>query len=82
MSWTLPVASLDSLAWTRRDSGFYVLDQVAREAKSTAGLDALTASSYVVLDKLAVLMWLGPSLGDVLTTAPVPRSDRVVTLEW
>jgi len=32
----------------RRDSGFYVLDQFMREAKATAGLETLTASSYVV----------------------------------
>jgi penicillin-binding protein 1A len=32
----------------RRDSGFYVLDQFVREAKATAGIDALTASSHLV----------------------------------
>jgi penicillin-binding protein 1A len=32
----------------RRDIGFHFIDQVAREAKSLAGLDALTASSYTV----------------------------------
>ncbi|MFL4998929.1 MAG: penicillin-binding protein 1A [Xanthobacteraceae bacterium] len=32
----------------RRDTGFYVLDQFAREAKASAGIDALTASSYLV----------------------------------
>src|SRR5262249_35277634 len=32
----------------RRDSGLYMLDQLAREAKATAGVDGLTASSYVV----------------------------------
>ena len=33
---------------TRRDTGFYMLDQFVREAKATAGIEALTASSYVV----------------------------------
>src|SRR5215218_8797079 len=32
----------------RRDTGFYVLDQFVREAKASAGIDALTASSYLV----------------------------------
>jgi penicillin-binding protein 1A len=32
----------------RRDIGFHFIDQVAREAKSVAGLDALTARSYTV----------------------------------
>src|SRR6266436_601393 len=31
-----------------RDIGFHFVDQVAREAKSVAGLDAITASSYTV----------------------------------
>jgi penicillin-binding protein 1A len=32
----------------RRDIGFHFIDQVAREARSVAGVDALTASSYTV----------------------------------
>jgi 1A family penicillin-binding protein len=31
-----------------RDIGFYFMDQVAREAKSLAGIEAITASSYTV----------------------------------
>ena len=32
----------------RRDIGFHFVDQVAREAKSIAGIEAITASSYTV----------------------------------
>ena len=32
----------------RRDIGFHFVDQVAREAKSLAGIDAITANSYTV----------------------------------
>src|SRR6201997_552489 len=32
----------------RREIGFHFVDQVAREAKSVAGLDAITANSYTV----------------------------------
>jgi membrane carboxypeptidase/penicillin-binding protein len=32
----------------RRDIGFHFVDQVAREAKSVAGIDAITAHSYTV----------------------------------
>jgi penicillin-binding protein 1A len=32
----------------RRDIGFHFVDQVAREAKSAAGIDAITANSYIV----------------------------------
>jgi penicillin-binding protein 1A len=32
----------------RRDIGFHFVDQVAREAKSVAGINAITASSYTV----------------------------------
>jgi penicillin-binding protein 1A len=32
----------------RRDLGFHFVDQVAREAKSLAGIDAITANSYTV----------------------------------
>ena len=33
----------------RRDIGFHFVDQVAREAKSVAGLETITANSYTVL---------------------------------
>src|SRR5207248_5707034 len=32
----------------RRDIGFHFIDQVAREAKALAGIDAITANSYTV----------------------------------
>src|SRR5262249_27414077 len=32
----------------RRDTGFHFVDQVAREAKSIAGIEAITANSYTV----------------------------------
>src|SRR5260370_13792464 len=32
----------------RRDIGFHFVDQVAREAKSFAGIEAITANSYTV----------------------------------
>src|SRR5262245_21776453 len=32
----------------RRDIGYHFVDQVAREAKATAGIDAITANSYTV----------------------------------
>src|SRR5262245_39637943 len=32
----------------RRDTGFYALDHLVREAKAAAGIEALTASSYLV----------------------------------
>jgi membrane carboxypeptidase/penicillin-binding protein len=32
----------------RRDTGFHFIDQVAREARSVAGIEAITASSYTV----------------------------------
>jgi penicillin-binding protein 1A len=40
-----PLAAYDR---SRRDTGFYLLDQFVREAKASAGIEALTASSYVV----------------------------------
>src|SRR4051794_16160711 len=39
------LASYDRL---RRDTGFYMLDQLPREAKASAGLDTLTSTSQVV----------------------------------
>ncbi|WP_375408733.1 penicillin-binding protein 1A [uncultured Methylobacterium sp.] len=33
---------------TRRDSGFYVVDHLAREARTFAGLESLTAASYTL----------------------------------
>jgi penicillin-binding protein 1A len=32
----------------RRDIGFHFVDQVAREAKAVAGIEAITANSYTV----------------------------------
>src|SRR5262249_5674850 len=32
----------------RRDRGFYFIDEVAREAKSIAGINAITAGSYTI----------------------------------
>ncbi len=38
----------------RRDIGFHFVDQVAREAKSVAGIDAITANSYTVRSTINV----------------------------
>ncbi|HEY6670128.1 MAG TPA: transglycosylase domain-containing protein, partial [Methyloceanibacter sp.] len=38
----------------RRDIGFHFVDQVAREAKSLAGIDAITANSYTVRSTINV----------------------------
>jgi penicillin-binding protein 1A len=38
----------------RRDVGFHFVDQVAREAKSLAGIDAITANSYTVRSTINV----------------------------
>jgi penicillin-binding protein 1A len=38
----------------RRDIGFHFVDQVAREAKSVAGVDAITANSYEVRSTINV----------------------------
>jgi len=38
----------------RRDLGFHFVDQVAREAKSVAGIDAITANSYTVRSTINV----------------------------
>jgi penicillin-binding protein 1A len=42
--------SLQMVAYdpTRRDTGFYVADQVVREARAVAGIDALAAEAYTV----------------------------------
>ena len=46
----LPRAAERSCAYERprRDIGFHFVDQVAREAKSVAGIEAITANSYTV----------------------------------
>jgi membrane carboxypeptidase/penicillin-binding protein len=36
----------------RRDTGYYFIDQVAREAKAVAGIDTMTAESYTVRSTL------------------------------
>jgi penicillin-binding protein 1A len=43
-----PLPVMTSSERPRRDIGFYFVDQVAREAKSVAGIDAITAGSYTV----------------------------------
>jgi penicillin-binding protein 1A len=43
-----PLPAMTKLERPRRDVGFHFVDQVAREAKSVAGIDAITASSYTV----------------------------------
>ncbi|MEA2948287.1 MAG: penicillin-binding protein [Alphaproteobacteria bacterium] len=43
-----PLPTLVAYERPRRDIGFHFVDQVAREAKSVAGIDAITASSYTV----------------------------------
>src|SRR5258705_7559189 len=43
-----PLPALVAYERPRRDIGFHFVDQVAREAKSVAGLDAITANSYTV----------------------------------
>lgn len=39
---------LKPIETARRDSGFYVVDHLTREARTLAGLDALTAASFTV----------------------------------
>ncbi len=43
-----PLPVMTSSERPRRDIGFHFVDQVAREAKSVAGIDAITAGSYTV----------------------------------
>jgi penicillin-binding protein 1A len=46
-----PGGALPALATnerTRRDTGYYLLDQFAREAKAVGGIESLTASSYLL----------------------------------
>ena len=43
-----PLPALTKFDRPRRDIGFHFVDQVAREARSVAGIDAITASSYTV----------------------------------
>jgi len=38
----------------RRDIGFHFVDQVAREAKAVAGIDAITANSYTVRSTISL----------------------------
>lgn len=39
---------LKSVEITRRDSGFYLVDYLSREARTVAGLDSLTSASFTV----------------------------------
>src|SRR5262249_23304251 len=43
-----PLPALGAYERPRRDIGFHFVDQVAREAKSIAGIEAITANSYAV----------------------------------
>src|SRR5262245_54272527 len=43
-----PLPAMVAYERPRRDIGFHFVDQVAREAKSIAGIDAITANSYTV----------------------------------
>src|SRR5262252_3228867 len=43
-----PLPALVPYERPRRDTGFHFVDQVAREAKSIAGIEAITANSYTV----------------------------------
>ena len=43
-----PLPTMATFDRPRRDIGFYFVDQVAREAKSVAGIEAITANSYTV----------------------------------
>jgi penicillin-binding protein 1A len=43
-----PLPALVAYERPRRDIGFHFVDQVAREAKSIAGIDAITANSYTM----------------------------------
>jgi penicillin-binding protein 1A len=43
-----PLPTLVAHERPRRDTGFYFMDQVGREAKAIAGIDAITANSYTV----------------------------------
>src|SRR5262245_15229431 len=43
-----PLPTMVAYERPRRDIGFHFVDQIAREAKSIAGIDAITANSYTV----------------------------------
>jgi penicillin-binding protein 1A len=43
-----PLRSLVAYVSPRRDTGYYYVDQLAREAKSVAGIDTLTSDSFTV----------------------------------
>ncbi|HEY2184343.1 MAG TPA: penicillin-binding transpeptidase domain-containing protein, partial [Xanthobacteraceae bacterium] len=43
-----PLPTMVAYERPRRDIGFHFVDQVAREAKSVAGIEAMTANSYTV----------------------------------
>jgi penicillin-binding protein 1A len=43
-----PLPALVAYERPRRDTGFHFVDQVAREVKSIAGIEAITANSYTV----------------------------------
>jgi penicillin-binding protein 1A len=43
-----PLPSVIRYQQPRRDTGFYFMDEVAREAKSIASINAITADSYII----------------------------------
>src|SRR5262245_59755127 len=44
-----PLPTLVAYQKPRRDFGFHFVDQVAREAKAVAGIEAITSSHYTIL---------------------------------
>jgi penicillin-binding protein 1A len=54
-TWGLPaLPAMVAYERPRRDIGFHFVDQVAREAKSVAGIDAITANSYTVRSTISL----------------------------
>src|SRR3981081_686574 len=49
-----PLPALVAYERPRRDIGFHFVDQVAREAKSVAGINAITANSYTVRSTISL----------------------------
>src|SRR5205809_3232373 len=51
-----PLPQLAAYERPRRDIGFHFMDEVAREARSVAGIDAITANSYTVRSTINPLL--------------------------
>ncbi len=49
-----PLPTMVAYERPRRDIGFHFVDQVAREAKAVAGIDAITAHSYTVRSTISL----------------------------